>query len=293
MILADGDDRRLSPLTQTLSGDDRPKQFSAIIGGETLLRQTQRRVSRLIKQWQTLLVLTRTQERFYADTVAGAPPASLVVQPQNRGTAPAILYSLMRVREMDPGAFVSFFPSDHHFSDDEAFVVQLDLALASAEHRPDLVFLLGITPESSEVEHGWIEPGDFLTSPWSHSVRRVTRLWENPSQAMASTLMARGGLWNSFVMVGHVHAFLNMIWCTLPLLFQSFQAIRPSLFSVAEEASLDRLYSGLRRTEFSQDVLSKRTGYLAVLSATGLGWSDLGELDRVLLVLESDHARIH
>ena len=70
VILAGGDGRRLLPLTRRITGDDRPKQFSAILGAETLLQQTQRRVSRLVRRWQTLLVLTKTHEQFYLDQVA-------------------------------------------------------------------------------------------------------------------------------------------------------------------------------------------------------------------------------
>jgi mannose-1-phosphate guanylyltransferase len=43
IILAGGDGVRLRPLTRRLAGDDRPKQFCALLGGETLLEQTRRR----------------------------------------------------------------------------------------------------------------------------------------------------------------------------------------------------------------------------------------------------------
>src|ERR1039458_5152039 len=102
LILAGGDGKRLLPLTRRITGDDRPKQFCAVLGNETLLRQTQRRVSRLVESWRTLLVLTRTHEPFYADEVAGIPSSRLLIQPSNQGTAPAILYSVLRLREMDP-----------------------------------------------------------------------------------------------------------------------------------------------------------------------------------------------
>lgn len=98
--------------------------------------------------------------------------------------------------------------------------------------------------------------------------------------------MERGCLWNSFVMVGHVQAFLSLIRYALPPMFQSFEAIRASLFSRAEKAELCNLYSKLRAANFSQDVLSVGTRSLAVLRGKGLGWSDLGEPDRVLSVLK-------
>jgi mannose-1-phosphate guanylyltransferase len=286
IILAGGDGTRLLSLLRKISGDDRPKQFTPILGGETLLRQTQERVLRLIKPCQMLLVLTRTHEQFYADQVSDWPLTSLVIQPQNRGTAPAILYSLMRLRQMDPQGVVALFPSDHYFANNDALTDHMDMAFISAEARPDMVVLLGIMPDSPEVEYGWIEPGPVISSPVYHAIRRVHRFWEKPSHTLASDLLARGCLWNSFIMVGHVQAFLDLIRCTLPCFYQRFQSISPLLFSAGETDAVERLYSVLHPINFSHDVLSARTDTLTVLCGTDLGWSDLGEPKRVLSVIK-------
>jgi mannose-1-phosphate guanylyltransferase len=286
LILAGGDGKRLLPLTRRIAGDDRPKQFCAVLGNETLLHQTQRRVSRLVQSWRTLLVLTKTHEPFYADEVAGIPSSRLLIQPSNQGTAPAILYSVLRLCEMDPKGVVAFFPSDHHFSDDEAFIGHIDSAYEAAASRPEMVILLGIPPETPEVEYGWIEPGIPLGSALPSNICRVNRFWEKPSWTLASALMERGCLWNSFVMVGHVQAFLNLIRHALPRLVEAFESIRSSFFTAYERPVLSDLYLGIRAASFSQDVLSAQPNGLAVLRATGLGWSDLGEPGRVLSVLE-------
>jgi hypothetical protein len=109
LILAGGDGRRLLSLTRRVAGDDRPKRFCAVLGEETLLHQTQRRISRLVQSWRTVLVLTKTHEPFYADEVAGIPSSRLLIQPSNQGAAPAILYSVLRLCEMDPKGVVAFF----------------------------------------------------------------------------------------------------------------------------------------------------------------------------------------
>jgi len=285
LILAAGDGTRLLPLTQRITGDDRPKQFCAIVGEETLLQQTRRRVSRLVPRWRTLLMLTKTHESFYADQVAALPSSSVLIQPSDQGMAPAILYSLMRLCEMDPKAVVAFFPSDHYFSDDDAFVRQIDSAYALAAIQTEVVFLLSITPETPEVEYGWIEPDAPLGNPSSNSACRVSRFWEKPNQTLASALMERGCLWNSFV-IGHVYAFLNLVRHTLPDLAASFESIRESFFTMAEPATVRHLYSVIHATSFSEDVLSVRPDRLAVLRGTGLGWSDLGEPSRVLSILD-------
>ena len=240
VILAGGDGKRLLPLTRRIASDDRPKQFCAILGDETLLHQTQRRVSQLVQAWRTVLVLTRTHEPFYADEVAGIPSSRLLIQPSNQGTAPAILYSLLRLCEMDPKGVVAFFPSDHYFSDDEAFVGHIDSAYAVAASRPEVVILLGIPPETPEVEYGWIEPGIPLGTPVPDSVCRVSRFWEKPHGTLAAELMERGCLWNSFVMVGHVHAFLNLIRQALPGLIEAFESIRTSVIYGVRENGIDR-----------------------------------------------------
>jgi mannose-1-phosphate guanylyltransferase len=272
-------------LTRRIAGDDRPKQFCAFMNGDTLLDQTRRRVRRMIKPEQTLLVVTKTHECFYANQLAGAPSSCVLVQPHNQGTAPAILFSLIRLLQLDPQAIVAFFPSDHHFADDDALIVHVDSAFEAAESFSGRVLLLGIAPSSPEVDYGWIEPGPPLTHQASSAVFQVRRFWEKPSLALASVLLERGCLWNSFVMVGRADGFLKLIRRTLAGLFEPFESIRPSLFTAEEPAALLELYSAIRASSFSGHVLAAHPNELAVLSCGNLGWSDLGEPSRVLSVL--------
>jgi mannose-1-phosphate guanylyltransferase len=285
LILAGGDGKRLLPLTRTITGDDRPKQFCAILGNETLLGRTRRRVSQSIRPSQTLLVLTRKHEYFYHDQVAEIPRSRLLIQPSNQGTAPAILYSLLHLRKLDPEGLVAFFPSDHHFLDDEAFASQVETAFFAAASRPEMIVLLGVTPETPEVDYGWIEPGIPLNDLESDYVYRVSRFWEKPSEMLASDLMDRGCLWNTFIMVGHVQTFLHLIRCAVPRLMEAFERIRLSFTTASESLALCDLYGGLSDISFSKDVLSMQSRKLAVLHCGGLKWSDLGEPSRVLSAL--------
>jgi mannose-1-phosphate guanylyltransferase len=282
VILAGGDGKRLLPLTRKISGDDRPKQFCSLNGGETLLDQTRRRVAPTIADQRTLLVLTQTHERFYADQLADVARERLLIQPRNHGTAPAITYCLTHLHRIDSEAVVGFFPSDHHFADDEAFAAHMDLAFAQAERHPERVILLGVTPNSPEQAYGWIEPGTTLASS---PVFEVRCFWEKPSRRLAARLMRGGCLWNSFVMVGRVSAFLAMIRRTLPDLLRSFDSMWAGVSPGTEACDLHALYAKIPATNFSDHVLSARPSDLAVLPASGLGWSDLGEPQRAMSAL--------
>ncbi len=285
LILAGGDGVRLRPLTSRIAGDERPKQFCALLGGETLLDQTRRRAELTIPANQTLVVVTRPHERYYAPLLADLPSRCLVVQPENRGTAPAILLSLLRVAASAPADPVAVFPSDHYVSDEPAFVAHVVAAFKAVRVRPDLVVLLGISADGPEVEYGWIEPAEPIGVQGAGTLYRVRRFWEKPSPALARTFWARGYLWNSFVMIAGVQAFLSLIRSAAPALWESFNAVRPALGTLEEEKSVRALYSRLPSMNFSRQVLATRPANLAVLPVSGVGWSDWGTPHRVLATL--------
>ena len=161
VILAGGDGVRLRPLTQLICGDDRPKQFCPLFGGRTLLEQTLQRSERAIPQEQILVSLNGQHAKWYAQE-ARPCPSQRVVQPANKGTAPAILHSLLSLAQMDAQALVAILPCDHHYSDEEALASALEYAFETAAGRTDSVVLLGAKPDYPEVEYGWIELGSPL-----------------------------------------------------------------------------------------------------------------------------------
>jgi len=93
-------------------------------------------------------VVTAAHEPFYTDLLSDVPPNRVIEQPTNKGTAPAILYSLLHVAAVEPTAAVAFFPSDHYFSDEERFMAHVASAFEAADLNPQLITLLGITQKT-------------------------------------------------------------------------------------------------------------------------------------------------
>jgi mannose-1-phosphate guanylyltransferase len=189
------------------------------------------------------------------------------------------------LEQINPAAVAAFFPSDHYFSDDQAFMFEVDLAFATARRNRNSVILMGIEPEGPDEEYGWIEPEGEDSINKISDVRRVRRFWEKPSPALARELMARGCLWNSFVMVGAVSAYLKMIRRSTNELYTKFASLRSKLSTPAEKEAVQTLYDGLADSNFSRDVLQARPWDLAVVPVRGSKWSDLGSLHRVFATL--------
>jgi mannose-1-phosphate guanylyltransferase len=272
-------------MTRAITGDNRPKQFVPIVGGTTLLNQTRRRVALSIEPSRTLIVVTKKHRKFYASLAEEISPGLLLEQPANKGTAPAILYALLRVAAKSPDAVVALFPSDHFFANDEEFMSHVDVAIASVEVQPESVILLGITPTTSETEYGWIEPQPSILARVQRSITRVSKFWEKPSLALANSLMSGGCLWNSFVMIGRVDALLRMTQAALPGMYAAFAAIAPTFETAIEHKALAQLYSHTEDSNFSHQVLAVRPEDLMVMRVGDVGWSDLGEPNRVLSTL--------
>ena len=285
VILAGGDGTRLQSMTRAITGDNRPKQFVPVVGGSTLLNQTRRRVALSIEPSRTMIVVTRKHRRFYESRGDEVPGGLLLEQPVNKGTAPAILYALLRIAERAPKAVVALFPSDHFFADDEEFMSHIDVAIDAVNVQPGKVMLLGITPSAPETEYGWIEPEPSILASVQKSITRVHKFWEKPSLILATSLMERGCLWNSFVMVGCVDALLKMTRAAMPEMYASFAAVAPTFETANEQKALATLYSHIEDSNFSHQVLAVRPADLMVMRVGDVGWSDLGEPNRVLSTL--------
>lgn len=236
-----------------------------MFGGKSLLLQTAERIGPLFSEDRTQILVTRAHEKYYRGH------ANLIVQPENRGTAVAIALSLLRIVERDPSALVAFFPCDHYYANDEAFVRVVRGAMSCAGPQPDSVVLLGAEAHSPVVEYGWIESGAAIPNSPAVPLERVRRFWEKPSSRKARGLWRRGGLWNTFVTIGCAAAFLDLLRRRLPHVLDTLHA-----------HDADTAYRTLHPADFSRDVLSPMAARLLVVRDTASGWTDLGNPNRVI-----------
>ncbi len=277
IILAGGDGTRLSALVRGMTGREVPKQFCSLLGESTLLERTRRRVEMTVAPYDVLYVVSQAHQQHYEPLLADIPRSNLVVQPDNRGTAPAVLLALIRMAAAAPEASVAIFPSDHFLSDDGDFMRHVEMAFDAVEQRPEFTVLLAMQPSHPDTDCGWIEPAHRIVAG-GHDLYRVQTLWNKPDTEAAVRLLKHGGLWNSAVTVGRLSTMLGAIMVGAPELYAAFAPLRakpPSARSVAD------VYRELRPAGFVEQVLGGAPVNLAALPVPGLRWVNLGEPQRV------------
>jgi mannose-1-phosphate guanylyltransferase len=162
IVLAGGEGVRLRPLVRFVHGCERPKQHAALLGSRSLLGQSLDRVALAIARPRTVVVTLGSHAEYLAKEDLGSPGPRVLVQPEDRGTAAAVLLAARWIAWQDFDATVAVFPSDHLVVGEVVFMTQVvELARAVARH-PQMIILLGAAPTGPDPEYGWIEPGERL-----------------------------------------------------------------------------------------------------------------------------------
>jgi mannose-1-phosphate guanylyltransferase len=196
----------------------------------------------------------------------------------------AFAFCLHVIAQRDEDALVSFFPSDHYYSNSCAFRESIESGLRLMEKYPDCILILGAEARNPEVGYGWIQPGRTLVDSLVNPLLRVSRFLEKPALKRAEVLKRRGCLWNTFITIGLVGAFMDLLQATVPrltrLLADGFMKVQ-----------IDQLYGRLAPVGFSRAVLTRMPGRLVVLRDAASGWTDFGSPRRAMDVFLSQGIR--
>jgi mannose-1-phosphate guanylyltransferase len=91
-------------------------------------------------------------------------------------------------------------PADHYLRDEATFANSLQAAATFAAASRDSIYLLGIEPDESDTELGYIVPAK--RSEYGASF--VSKFVENPTLKAAHALRRQGALWNAFVLADKI-----------------------------------------------------------------------------------------
>ena len=275
VILAGGVGTRLWPASRR----DSPKQYLALLGGDSLIKATYERILPLAVDGQVYVVTVEGHASLVASQLPELAPENIWCEPAGRNTGPSIAWALHELQQRHAGEVAVFFPSDHVVADGEA-LRQAVTTLATAAGETGQVGLLGVQPERPETGYGYVEAG--AAAPGK--CRAVTRFLEKPDRATAEQLMARDDMfWNSGIFAVPVDSGTELVRAADQDLAEFLDGLpAPGTGRGPGDARREQVISAFGRvtpTPFDIAVMEKTPHRL--LMPLSAGWSDLGSWQAV------------
>ena len=281
VILCGGSGTRLWPSSRKAY----PKQFTPLIGPDSLYQMTLKRFSGA--SFAAPLIMTGDEFRFMATDQAaalGLSDARVVVEPEPRDTAPAILTAALML-EATPEDRMLVLPSDHVIGDVPGFLKAIEAGAAAAEGGALVTF--GVTPDRPETGYGYLElPGQAAEG----RAIALKSFREKPDLKTAKSFVNAGSyLWNAGIFLFRVADIIAAFETHAPDLMAPCRA---AIETGNEDLNFFRLgadaYGGARKVSFDYAVMEKAETVLAV--PISVGWSDLGAWDALWTAGTADGA---
>ena len=275
VLLAGGSGARLWPLSRKSC----PKQFSLIINETSLFQQSaQRLTSSELIEFNDNITITNSDFRFMVAEQLhgiGIDPGAIILEPEGKNTAPAILAVSKYVLKKDKEAVLLVAPSDHVLQDKHAFHKAVLQAYESALKGKIVTF--GITPSGPETGYGYLK---FSSSELMEAVA-LDEYIEKPDEKRAKEMVESGNyFWNTGIFMFRasdmIKAFENHCPSLLEPVDQSISLGKTDLgfFRLEQES-----WAKCENISIDYAIMELAKNLTSVPLSTA--WSDLGSWEAV------------
>lgn len=265
VIMAGGSGTRLWPLSR----QEKPKQFQRFFSDKTMLEETFDRVVRFVPAERIFVSTTERYRELVLASLKDFPEENLIIEPEPRGTAAAILWSALHIAARDKDAIIATLASDHAIKNPEAFGDSLATAFAAAEKYPDTLVTMGINPTRPDTGLGYIKLGDELDEIGGNRVFKAEAFKEKPDRATAEHYLAAWDyLWNAGYFIFTARGFLDMN-----------EELAPDMSAKLESAFLEKnpgAYSQVANEAIDTLIAERLSPEKRLVVPAPLEWSDVG-----------------
>ena len=233
-----------------------------------------------------LVVTVESQAALLRAQVPEIPAENYLIEPLPRGTASVVGLAAVALQRRDPEAVMAILTSDHYMGNEYRFRRLLEAAFAASQDG--YLVTLGIEPTFPATGYGYIQRGSLLGRYQKLDVYKVLRFKEKPTEEAAREMLRTGDhVWNSGMFVWQVNTILDEFKRQMPQLTQTLVEIEQTWTTPQRLEVIQKLWPEVKNETIDYGIM-EGAQKVAVIPATGLGWSDVGSWDSLFDVLPGD-----
>jgi len=271
VIMAGGRGERFWPQSRTA----RPKHLLPIVGDETLLNQTVKRLENIVPLEDIFIITNALQENAVRESCTSIRKENIIIEPVGRDTGAAVALAGVIAKRVHAGATLALLPADHVIKDKLGFKKTIEAAFEAAESG-DYLVTVSIPPTHPETGFGYIERGTVHNDSGKAPVYNVKRFVEKPELKKAKEYVKAGTFyWNGGMFVWSVKSIENALKLHAPELHKCFTKLEKDLEGDKSfQDVITRHYGSLPKLSIDYAVMEKAKNVLTVPAL--FDWDDVG-----------------
>lgn len=282
LIMAGGKGTRFWPL----STEEKPKQFLRLVGEETMLQMSVKRLEKLIPMERIFIVTGKKYMQLVKLQLPNLPQENIILEPVGKNTAPCIALSAFHIDKIYKDATIVVLPSDHLIKDEDSFIEVLNSANEFVNENCNSIVTIGIKPDRAETGYGYINFSNINCKIRNCEIRTVNRFVEKPNAEKAKEYLKDGNyLWNSGMFIWTTSNILRLTSRHLENTFEVLSEIAASSEDNYEKV-LEEKYDNVDSISIDFGIMEKAEDIYVIQG--DFGWDDVGSWEAVARYKDRD-----
>ena len=233
-----------------------------------------------------VFVVTRTQHaQILMEQIPELPAGNFILEPEGRGTAPAIGLAAIHLKDRDQNAVMAVLTADHFIADTGEFCQVLGAAESVATDGS--LVTLGIQPSSASTGFGYIQQGSALGERCGFKFFAVQRFTEKPDPTSADQMVKSSDYsWNSGMFVWQVDRIVEECRRQMPEFYAQLADVEAVMGTPGYEPTLKRVWPRVTKQTIDYGVIEGAENVAVI--PIDIGWSDVGSWASLPELLPSD-----
>ena len=275
VIRAGGLGTRLWPFSR----QNNPKQFQALLGEKTMLRNTYERIADLLIDPADLFVsINELMIKRLKVEIPEVKLSNIIVETESRNTGPAMCLEVCYLQKYcQPDDIIASLPSDDYISNNQAFADLLISSEQFLQKNPEYILTPAVKPTCLDTGYSYLKAGQNLQGDGQETIFTVSDVVEKPNQDYCQQLVDSGVYYcHTGMYVWRLQTIADLFAKFQPGMYQICQKLVDLIISYDDNEKIRRLYGQLEKMSI-ESAITDKVDKLAMSVSNRVGWSDLGK----------------